>query len=296
MRTPLPVNWTDGTQEPTDDGPLAMSIDLPAYFARVGYDGPSEPTLPVLRDLHARHLTQIAFEGLDPFLGRSVSIDSDAIQAKLVKGRRGGYCHEQNSLFHDVLAGLGFAVTALGGRVVWMRPGLDAPTTHRLTLVAVEGERYVVDVGFGPQGPPTPLLLAHGLEQATSHGAFRVMREGGRYEVQDRAPGGWTPLYHFTLDAPARADFEVANWFMSTHPRTLFVRNLIAARLVGGTRVTLLNASLSVRLPDGDISERKLPDAEALGAALENTMGLALPVPADTIWARLPEEFMPAWP
>ena len=51
-----------------------------------------------------------------------------------------------------------------------------------------------------------------------------------------------------------------------------------------------------MRLPDGDISERKLPDAEALGAALENTMGLALPVPADTIWARLPEEFMPAWP
>ena len=54
---------------------------------------------------------------------------------------------------------------------------------------------------FGPQGHPTPLPLAHGLEQATSHGAFRVVREGGRHELQIRAFGGGTPLYHFTLDA-----------------------------------------------------------------------------------------------
>ena len=112
--------------------------------------------------------------------------------------------------------------------------------------------------------------------------------------MQIRARAGWTPLHHFTLDVLARSDFELAKWFVSTHPRTLFVCNLVAARLVCGTRVILLNASISVRRPDGNIGERRLTGAVALRGALENTMGLALPVPAETIWARLPERLVPA--
>ena len=95
---------------------MTTAVDLAAYFARVGHTGPAEPTLAVLRALHARHPAAIAFEGLDPFLGRPVSIEPAAVQAKLVGTRRGGYCHEQNALFHDVLAATGFGVTALGGR------------------------------------------------------------------------------------------------------------------------------------------------------------------------------------
>jgi N-hydroxyarylamine O-acetyltransferase len=83
---------------------MMTGIDLSAYFARIGYPSPAAPTLAVLRDLHARHPAAIAFEGLDPFLGRPVPIDPAAVQAKLVHGRRGVYCHEQNALFHDVLA------------------------------------------------------------------------------------------------------------------------------------------------------------------------------------------------
>src|ERR1700761_880861 len=107
---------------------------LSAYFDRIGYGGPAEPTLSVLRQLHALHPTQIPFESIDPFLGRPVDIEPGAIHAKLVHQRRGGYCHEQNALFHDVLAAIGFEVSALAGRVVWMSPGRDAPLTHRLTL------------------------------------------------------------------------------------------------------------------------------------------------------------------
>ncbi len=228
-------------------------MDLPAYFARIGYQGPSKPTLDLLCDLHARHLARIAFEGLDPFLGRAVAIDSESIQAKLVNRRRGGYCHEQNRLFHDVLASIGFAVTALGGKTIWMRPSLNAPTTHRLTLITVAGQQYIADVGFGPQSPPAPLLLAHGVEQTTSHGTYRIEPDGRHHEVQLRSPEGWRPMYAFTLAVPADADFEMANWFMSTHPRTLFVRNLIVSRLVNERRVSLLNTSLTVRYPDGSL-------------------------------------------
>ena len=57
-----------------------MGVDLTAYLSRVGYAASSrEPTLALLRDLQLRHVSQIAFEGLDPFLGFPVDIDPEAI-------------------------------------------------------------------------------------------------------------------------------------------------------------------------------------------------------------------------
>lgn len=277
---------------------MATAIDLAAYFARIGYAGPGGATLSVLHELHARHPARIAFEGLDPFLGRPVAIDAAAIQAKLVLGRRGGYCHEHNALFHDVLAALGFPVTALGGRVVWMTPGRQAPMTHRLTLVDLAGEgRFVADVGFGGQSPTAPLRLEPGLKQDTPHGTYRMVRDGEDYETQMRiGEGRWEPMYRFTLARQAPADFEVANWFTSTHPRGRFTRNLVAALVVGESRVTLFNASFAIRRPDGAVEQRTLADARDLGEVLEGVMGLALPVPVEAIWVKLPSEPVPSWP
>lgn len=273
------------------------SVDgLAAYFTRIGYAGPTEPTLTLLRELHARHPARIAFEGLDPFLGRPVSIDPAAVEAKLLHGRRGGYCHEQNALFHDVLAGLGFAVTPLGGRVVWMTPGRSAPLTHRLTLVDLPEGRFLADVGFGGQTPTAPLRLEPELEQATPHGTYRVARAGEGFEVGMRLRDRWEPMYGFTLAPRSRADFEIANWFTATHPRTRFVRNLVAAIVVGHDRVNLLNATLTIRRLDSEVEQRTLASADDLREVLQETMGLDLPVPAEAIWARLPSVPVPSWP
>ena len=266
------------------------SVDLPAYFARIGYSGPSEPTLAVLREFVSRHLAVIPFECLDPFLGRPVDIDPAAIEAKLVGGRRGGYCHEHNGLFHDVLAELGFSVTALGGRVVWMSPGRAAPLTHRLTLVELAEGVFIADVGFGGQSPTAPLRLEPGLEQPTPHGVYRVVRDGEGFELRMRLSDRWAAMYRFTLAAQTQADFEVANWFTSTHPRSHFTQNLVVCRVVGDTRVNLFNAALSIRGSDGGVEQRILADAEDLGRLLEETMGLALPAAVETIWAKLPRQ------
>ena len=269
---------------------------LDAYLARVGYAGCREPTLAVLRDLHARHPAEIAFEGLDPFLGRPVDLDPLAIQAKLVHGHRGGYCHEHNALFYDMLAALGFVVVPLGARVLWMAPGLAAPMAHRLTLVHLAEGSFIADVGFGGQTPTAPLRLEPGLEQVTSHGIYRLIRDGGVFETQMRLSDRWAPMYRFTLEPQTRADFEMANWFTSTHPRTRFTRNLVAARVVGETRVNLLNASLSIRHPNGSLEQRTLATAQDFQRVLEGIMGLELPVAIDAIWTRLPNQPIPSWP
>ena len=40
-------------------------IDLDAYFARIGYAGPREPTRPVQQALHELHPAAITFEAVD---------------------------------------------------------------------------------------------------------------------------------------------------------------------------------------------------------------------------------------
>ena len=270
--------------------------DLPAYFGRIGYTGPRDPTLAVLRELCTRHLNEIPFESLDPFLGIPVDLDPAALQAKLIEGCLGGYCQEHNAVFHDVLAAMGFSVSALGARVVWAFKEQRAPLTHRLTLVELAGGKFIVDVGFGGFSPTEPLRLVPGIEQATPHGTYRLVREHDVFELQLRYEDSWDAMYQFDLAPQARIDFEVANWFTSTHPRALFTQNLIVCRVVGKTRINLWNANLSIRQSDGRVEQRVLADAADLRQVLGDVMGLHLPASAETIWARVERNLRDASP
>lgn len=260
---------------------------IAAYFDRIGYYGPRAPTLAVLQDLHARHPTYIPFESLDSFMGRPVPIDPTMVSAKLVGARRGGYCHEHNLLFHDVLATLGFRVTALGGRVLWMDPHRDAPLTHRMTLVDLPEGRFLADVGFGGQTATVALRLEPGLEQPTPQGTYRLTRSGDVFETEMKLPDRWAKMYRFRLDMVNPIDFEVANWFTATHPRSRFTQNLVAARIVGTTRITLLNRHVTIRQPDGSAVERELAGMSDLARVLDEDIQITSPVPVAAIWQKL---------
>ena len=54
---------------------MTDSFDLSRYFSRIGYDGPVEPTLDVLRRLHLLHPQAIPFENLNPLTGARVALD-----------------------------------------------------------------------------------------------------------------------------------------------------------------------------------------------------------------------------
>jgi len=267
---------------------VLSAAELSAYGARIGYAGAWAPSLAVLRDLQGRHPAAIAFESLDPFTGRPVLLEPEAVRQKLIFSRRGGYCHEHNLLFHDVLATLGLPVRPLGARVVWMDPERDAPLTHRLTLVDLPEGQFIADVGFGGQSPTAPLRLELGLAQPTAHGTFRLGVSDDVYELAMQIQGRWMPMYRFTLRAQSRMDFEMANWFTATHPRSRFTQNLVAARVVGATRVNLDNRDLTVRHADGHVlEERRIDDAADLGAVLDQVFDLEPPVPVAAIWSRL---------
>ena len=253
-------------------------IDLDAYFERIGYAGPRAPTLEVLTALQRAHPAVIPFEGIEPMLGRPVRLDPASLQAKLVRGGRGGYCFEQNGLLRRVLDALGFAVTPLAARVVWMAPD-DAPLgplTHMLLKVDLPEGAFLADVGFGGQSPTAPLRFETGAEQATPHGVYRLMDRDAGLELQARLPDRWAAMYRFTLEPRVQADYEVGNWYTSTHPDSFFANGLIVSRAPEGRRINLENTRLTSYFADGRVEARTIGSAGELHEVLTGDFGLSI--------------------
>ena len=251
-------------------------IDLDAYFARVGYAGPRAATFEVLSALQRAQPAAIPFECLDPLLGRRVNIDAGSLEAKLLRRRRGGYCFEQNGVLWRVLTQLGFKVSPLAARVRWMVPD-DAPLgplSHMLLKVELPEGDFLCDVGFGGQSPTAPLRLEAGLEQATTHGTYRLIDQDGGLELQMRLADRWAALYRFTFEPRVIADYEVGNWFTSTYPASIFTTGLMASLAPEGRRLNLLNTGLTTYFADGRVEERILESASALHQALTRDFGM----------------------
>ena len=257
---------------------MDQSIDLHAYCRRTGYAGALEPTLDTLVGF-LRHAEAIAFENLNPLLGWPVRLDPASLQRKLVHDGRGGYCYEQNLLFGHVLKALGFRVTGLAARVLWTYHPEDAITarTHQLLRVALEDGPYLVDVGFGGQTLTGPLRLEPELEQATPHEPFRLVPADDGFKMQSKIGTGWKTLYRFDLQEVFQPDYEIFNYYLSTHPDSLFLNALVVARPAADRRYGLFNNLFAVHHLDGPTERRVLESVTEVRETLVNVFELRLP-------------------
>lgn len=272
-------------------------IDLEAYLRRLGHTGSRQPGAQLLSALCARHPAHIPYENIDPLLGTPPSLDPTAVQGKLVKAGRGGYCFEQNLLLQLALQALGFEVTALAARVVWMRPP-DAPLrprSHMLLKVSVpdagDATTYIADAGFGGNLMDTPLRLVPDEPQRTPHALLRFTQDGdGTYTAETRLPAGWMPMYRFTLEPHTAADYEPLNWYTATHPTSIFCHNLLMERVTPELRVGLFNDRLVQRRPGLPPATTRLATRREFEAVLQEQFGLALePAQREALWDKVPK-------
>jgi N-hydroxyarylamine O-acetyltransferase len=261
--------------------------DLAAYFQRIGWEGAAAPDRATLAGLVAAHTAAIAFENLDPFLGRPVELAPEALVAKLIRDRRGGYCYEQNGLFRHVLETIGFSVTGLGARVLWMQPD-DAltPRSHMVLLVDLPEGPVIADVGFGGAVLTGVLDLIADVPQPTPHERFRLLRRDGEWRQQVEVAGEWRTTYRFDLHPQLAVDYEVINWWTSAHPRSHFTQGLIAARALPGRRLALRNLDYAVHPLGGETQRRRLADPNEVCDVLEEDFAIAVPA-REALLARL---------
>jgi len=251
-------------------------LDLDAYLERIGLRG-----RPPIAAIHRAHVTRIPFENLDPRAGIPVSLAPEAIAAKLIDARRGGYCFEHNLLFRQALEQLGAKVEPLLARVRGGRASSPAgPLTHLLLRVEHEGALWHMDVGFGRGTLLEPIPFGPGGPYEQSGWRYRVISEGALLVLQTAVDGNWEDLYAFSTEVVQEIDIEVGNWFTSTHPQSRFVTNLlITAHDEHAVRSTLSDFAGELTLSVSSPTQRtREPVAEAdVPRVLAEVFGLEQP-------------------
>jgi N-hydroxyarylamine O-acetyltransferase len=250
-------------------------VDVDAYFTRIGWSGDPRPTRATLEALHLAHTTHIPFENLDILLGRGIHIDLESIQAKLVWGKRGGYCFEQNTLLAAVLERMGFQVTRLAARV---RMGTTRvlPRSHMLLKVDLEDGAFIADVGFGSAGLLHPFPLKSGPICRQFAWSYRLLESDGLWRLQLMKGTEWMDLYAFTMEPQFPVDFEVANYYVSTHPLSRFTQTLVVQLATPAARYGLVNREFTTDRGAEALTRTIVNDDELL-EALSESFGLEFP-------------------
>lgn len=263
--------------------------DLAAYFARIGFAGPTPPTVDTLHALSHAHVSTIPFENLDVLLDRGIDLDPGAVEAKLVGARRGGYCFEHNSLFLHVLTALGFAARPISARVRIGRARDFTPArTHVFVRVELDDGPWLCDVGVGAWSLTSAIRLRLDEPQLTPHEPRRIIAEGAWDGFTRRSPDArlfhqvrlgdeWADVNEFTLEEMPEIDRVVGNWYTSAHPRSHFRDRLIVARATTTGRLTLVDRALTRRAHDGSTVVETIGSHAELVATLAREFGLALP-------------------
>jgi len=199
---------------------------------------------------------------------------------------------ELNTMFAALLNSLGFDVHLRAGRVWKVGNPADLERTpdpwtgwsHMVLLVKIKDKNYLVDVGFGSNGPVRPLELLDELVDG-------VIPEQHQLDViqaphapdqkvwilrHRRDPSGeWTPLFTFDAETPfSMADYEIMSFHSHCHPTSPFVKSVLCGSVgfdgkIATTRKLLQNNVIKNRLNGENQVVKRLDSEEERLEAIE---------------------------
>ena len=250
-------------------------MDPKAYLERIGYHGPTRPSVNVLRRLHRRHLVSIPFENLDIHLHRPIILNRAAFYHKIIKHRRGGFCYELNGSFAVLLKKLGFKVSMLSARVA-RRSGGFSPDFDHMTLLVQLKHPWLADVGFGDSFTE-PKQLDVSSPQADRGKDYRLTRKDGWVLLSRRTKGTgvWETQYKFSLTPHKLEDFVPRCRWQQISPLSHFKKGRLCTRLTSYGRLTLTDTKFIVTRGSKKV-ERAIRRPAEFDALLRRHFGIEL--------------------
>ena len=209
-----------------------------AFLARIGLsDTPITHTVEFLGAVQTACVLTIPYENLDILDGKPVSLDPEDIYRKIVTEHRGGYCFELNALLHHMLAEMGFHVESRFAR--YLRGESKIPfRRHRIVVVTLDGEEYMLDIGVGQVAPRLPLKLVENEIQEQNGETYRFAWDTSLgWILSDLHKGEWRQYISFTCERQYEEDFIPASFWCEKHPDSPFNKgNMIAIKTPNGRK------------------------------------------------------------
>jgi N-hydroxyarylamine O-acetyltransferase len=256
-------------------------VDVDGYLARLGIMAQRpRPDLDTLRELVARHLERVPFENASVLRGEPIELDAVALVARLVGGRRGGFCYQLNGAFAALLAELGYEVALLAARF-HSGEGLEPRFGHLALRVRLDGVDWLVDVGGG-YSFRQPLRIELDEVQDDPAGRFRLVRaalaapeEGDALDVEWRhRDGAWRPHYRFESAARQLREFAATCEWTRTSPASPFTQGWICALATPRGWATLDGRRFRLTGADEPDVDREIADDADLASVLDRWFGV----------------------
>lgn len=225
----------------------ASNFDLQQYLNRINFSGEIKLDLAGIKKLMQSQLFSVPFENIDVQAGKTISLIGDDIINQIVTKNRGGYCYQINGIFSLLLQEIGLPHYYIAVRPL-VNPGQN-PKTHLAIIATIEGEEYLIDLGFGGNSIREPLKLSQaGTEIQQDFETFTLVKtEEDDYLLQIKIGNEWSNLYSFDLTPQRWIDFKPANHYNYSHPDSFFTQNLIVVlQNPLGKKIVFKNAVKSV--------------------------------------------------
>lgn len=249
-------------------------MNIEDCLKRLGVRSLPDTPLPRLQALHRAMIRTVPFENIAILEGQSISLDPEAIFAKIVEQGRGGYCFELNTMLAEILEFFNYTVERLLGRV-WVTGAAAPLPTHMALKVTLDKQSYLCDVGFGGSTIREPLPWNTGSIVSQSPDSFRLDEtENAEIMLSGSIGPSWKHLYSLLPCTVRSQDYVPANHFTSTHPDSFFTREPVAALATEDGRITL-HGRMFRRIGKTGKTERELANLEELVQVLSQNFGLA---------------------
>ncbi|WP_347952029.1 arylamine N-acetyltransferase [Bradyrhizobium sp. CER78] len=258
------------------------SGQLDAYLARIGVGRPVSLDVDSLSRLHRAHLMAFTWDALDAFMGWPCSIAPATAFAKMVEGRRGGWCYEMNGLFGAALTALGFRVTRLCGAVDREVMG-DLVIGNHLALRVDLDRPYLADVGLG-DAIVEPVPLAAGPISDRGFEFSIVPTDDGWLRFKNHARG-MAHSFDFQPDYSDEAKMAATLCWLTQDPGSPFTSALALILHTENGYVALKNDCLC-RVTADSVSEQRITSADHLADTFKTIFNIDVPKP-DHVWEKI---------
>ncbi len=266
----------------SENGMTLTSGQLDAYLARIGVDRPVSLDVDSLSNLHRAHLMAFTWEALDAFMGWPSSIAPAVTFAKMVEGKRGGWCYEMNGLFGAALAALGFRVTRLCGGVDREMMG-DVAIGNHLTLRVDLDRPYLADVGVS-DAIVEPVPLAAGPISQRGFEFSIIPTDDGWLRFKNHARG-MAHSFDFRPDYSDEAAMAATLGWLTQDPGSPFINALAVLRHTADGYIALKNDCLR-SVTATSVSEQRITSADHLADTFNAIFDIDVPK-SGRVWEKI---------
>ncbi len=257
--------------------------DIGMALERIGLEpqGDYTPSVDNLQKLMYAYMTHVPYENLDIYdYKRKIDFAVPHLFEKFVLNRRGGYCFEINGFFMSILEALGYDCFALSGRLLFGKD-VAMPMGHRTTVVAIRGEQFICDVGYGAGCAEGPISLNRRGVQDILGSGFSVRHHDGDFYgdmtlVKHFEDGTQTDFYTVYKKPHTLLEFILPNEYIQADPDSIFLKQRIV-RLKTDSGSLVIDGKTFKRKEGNQVFEEEIKTNKRLFEILTREFNMIVP-------------------